>query len=892
MTHTQTQSLTQKSLRYQLLSAFLLIALVPMGALALWNQQTTRKALLETANQSLESAASQTAAQIDAFMQANLKVIATEKQLPDLVNYLERSPNNPPTAAQHQATLKILNTLQNKDRIFITSYAILNLQGQNILDTNPQLQGKSEANYQYFQTALETGEPFVSAVEFSSVDNKPYFYFSQSIRNPDTGKVIGVLRSQYSAAILQQLILQNNQLAGDFSFPILLDENHLRLAQADHVDQEAPTKHLFHPLVPLTSNRLAQLQSQNRLPRQPIDHVTNLPDFEKGVSQIDTAAPYFTAYLTTRNKTLYAGVVGRMKTQPWLVAFVRPQGLFLKPVNQHTFNLLLLGLITAGGVIIWAIRVSSNISTPMTRLTAAAEKLAKGEWSDPELLLSTEQHSGASEITTLANRFLEMSNQLQAVFANLEQRVADRTAELQEAKLLADTANQAKSEFLANMSHELRTPLNGILGYAQILQRNESLTPKARNGIDIIYQCGSHLLSLINDVLDLAKIEARKLELHPVPFHFPSFLESVVEINRIRAEQKGIAFNFHTDTQLPVGIAADEKRLRQVLINLLGNAIKFTDRGSVTLKVTSNNQKIRFHIEDTGAGMTPEEIAKIFLPFEQVGDTKKQTEGTGLGLAITQQIISLMQSEIHVQSTPGVGSSFWFEVELEAIKDWAAASRVVSQGVIKGYVGAKRKILVIDDRWENRSVLLNLLEPIGFEIIEASNGLEAIELTLQQSPDLIITDLAMPVMDGFEFLQKLRSHSQLQNLIVLVSSASIFDIDRHKSLTSGGNDFLPKPVQAETLFSLLEKYLQLNWIYENSTAPPQPEIVISEIQPPETAILQQLWELAQDGELDGIIEVVQQLQGENTTAFSQEIIRMVEGCQIKQLRAFIQKYLS
>ncbi|MGB3401222.1 MAG: ATP-binding protein [Microcoleaceae cyanobacterium] len=497
--------------------------------------------------------------------------------------------------------------------------------------------------------------------------------------------------------------------------------------------------------------------------------------------------------------------------------------------------------------------------------------------------------SAITEINTLSGNFQLMLSALQDKFQEIQQA----NQEIQQAKETADSANEAKSEFLANMSHELRTPLNGILGYAQILQRHETLSAKGDQGIDIIYQCGSHLLTLINDILDLSKIEARKLELHPAPFHFPSFLQSVVEINRIRAEQKGIEFEFYADEDLAIGVLSDEKRLRQVLINLLGNAIKFTDRGSVTFKVESLGQKIRFQIEDTGVGMTPEQVEKIFLPFEQVGSTKKQAEGTGLGLAISHKIVSMMGSQINVDSTPCQGSRFYFDVELPKADHWAIASRRSQQGEIVGYQGQKRKILIIDDHWENRSVLLNLLEPIGFEIIEASNGREGIDQTLQMNPDLIITDLAMPVMDGFEFLQKLRSHPQLQDKIVLVSSASVFEIDRHKSLDAGGDDFLPKPVQAEILLEQLQKYLQLDLIYSENAPETLHTAATTVIQPPDSAIITQLTELAENGDLDGVLEIAEQHQQTTKIAgFFQEVILLAEACEIKQLRAFLHQYIA
>ncbi|WP_208346794.1 ATP-binding protein, partial [Aetokthonos hydrillicola] len=303
-------------------------------------------------------------------------------------------------------------------------------------------------------------------------------------------------------------------------------------------------------------------------------------------------------------------------------------------------------------------------------------------------------------------------------------------------------------------------------------------------------------------------------------FPFPNFLQGVVEICRIRSQQKGIDFIYQPSQQIPRNIHADEKRLRQVLINLLGNAIKFTERGGVTFKVDvvgdrqQNLPRVRFEIADTGIGMTPQQLEKIFRPFEQVGSVEQQVEGTGLGLSISQKVVTLMNSTISVESQYNKGSVFWFEVELDETQEWTPVSKITPKSTIVSFQGETKRILVVDDRWENRSVVTNLLEPIGFEIFEAGNGEEGLKQATKFLPDLIITDLAMPVMDGLAMTQHLRQSKELQNVIIISSSASVFHMDRQKALDAGCNDFLPKPIQAQELLDKLQKHLQLIWIYE------------------------------------------------------------------------------
>ena len=338
----------------------------------------------------------------------------------------------------------------------------------------------------------------------------------------------------------------------------------------------------------------------------------------------------------------------------------------------------------------------------------------------------------------------------------------------------------------------------------------------------MIHQSGSHLLTLINDVLDIAKIEAGKLELHPKAVQLSTLLESTVEICRIKAEQKAIAFAYDSAPQLPACVLVDDKRLRQVLLNLLGNAIKFTDQGQVSLTIAvltpdwvaahpesdsgDTLVQLRFRIQDTGVGMRPEQLEKIFLPFEQVGDVERRSEGTGLGLAITQKLLKAMDSTLTVTSEPGQGSTFKFELAVPIAQQ---SLLVDAQRSIVGYQGDPRTILVIDDSEQNRAVLLNLLEPLGFQVATAEDGYSGLAQAQNCRPDLIITDIKLPDIDGISVIKQLRQQADCQDTPIIASSANVFSATCQDCETAGADAFLPKPIDVADLCNTLAKLLNL-----------------------------------------------------------------------------------
>ncbi|MDM8517594.1 ATP-binding protein [Desulfobacterales bacterium HSG16] len=475
---------------------------------------------------------------------------------------------------------------------------------------------------------------------------------------------------------------------------------------------------------------------------------------------------------------------------------------------------------------------------------------------------------------------------------------------LKASKIRAEAANRAKSIFLANMSHELRTPLNGILGYARILYRDPTLSPNQKTGLGIIEQSGDHLLSLINDILDLAKIESDKVELLCEDFCLHDLIRNVENIVRIQAERKGIIFELEEPDELPDVVNGDKKRLRQVLLNLLGNAVKFTDAGGVTLKVQNiisdqNRQNaffFRFEIEDTGIGMSPDNLDRIFEPFQQVGDTDRMGEGTGLGLAISNNLICVMGGKLNVTSMLGQGSCFSFEIVLGHPE--AGFEKKISEDA-RQIIGIKEKkpiILIVDDSQESRNMLCDLLVPIGFTVVLAENGEQGLLEAFLSQPDAVITDLVMPGMNGLELIRRIRLSSELATIPIIAASASAFEEDRKKMLAAGCRAFFPKPLDLNNLLGELKLCLDLQWNYRDiEAASTQDEKSVDILMVfPQADEMEKLYRLTLQGAVNRISDYVEHLENKDIRLkpFAERMYRLLKGFELNRIEVWLESRLQ
>lgn len=548
----------------------------------------------------------------------------------------------------------------------------------------------------------------------------------------------------------------------------------------------------------------------------------------------------------------------------WLIVVVVPEADFTKEIDANTRTAVLLCLAALGVAVAIGIQTSRWVTNPILRLNTAAKNIAKGEWD------KTVKSERSDELGELAKAFNSMAQQLQQSFETLEQRVQERTAQLAVAKDNAEVANQAKSTFLANMSHELRSPLNAILGFSQLMTRSQTLSPEHQENISIISSSGEHLLTLINNVLDLSKIESGRTTLNPHKIDIYRLLNDLEDMFQLKADDKHLQLVFDRSPDVPQYIEADELKLRQILINLLNNSLKFTHEGGVAVRVSkqslgtnqqaeggnfersevskntenpainglkisqvtqSNNQIIvtpnddsastssfflHFEVEDTGPGIATNELDDLFEPFVQTKTGKDSQEGTGLGLPISRKFVELMGGEMSVCSAVGKGTNFKFDIQVIAVEAADIESRRPTRNVIALEPNQHTyRILIVDDKPLNRQLLIKLLNPLGFELKEATNGQEAIEIWDSWEPHLIWMDMRMPVMDGYEATQYIKGTIKGQATAIIALTASVLEEERAVILSTGCDAFMRKPFREADIFDAMHKHIGVRYIYED-----------------------------------------------------------------------------
>jgi len=513
------------------------------------------------------------------------------------------------------------------------------------------------------------------------------------------------------------------------------------------------------------------------------------------------------------------------------------------------------------------------------------------------------------KVLNLLSSQIAISIENSLLYNNLEQKVAERTSELEQeitvrkhAEEVAQVANQAKSTFLANMSHELRSPLNAILGFTQIMTRSQKLDKENQENVGIISRSGEHLLSLINQVLDLSKIEAGRTTINENHFDFYRLLDDLEDMFHLKSDDKHLQLLFEREPSVSQYIYTDEVKVRQVLINLLNNALKFTVEGGITVRISMKNEintdlnqqhsLIEFAIEDTGPGIAPDELDDLFKAFVQTSTGRQSQEGTGLGLPISRKFVQLMGGDIVVTSEVGRGTTFKFHIECQLSKANNIKKPAHEKMVIALAPDQPRyRILIVDDKWSSRQLLIKLLNPLGFELMEAENGQKAVEVWNEWQPHLIWMDMRMPVMDGYEAVQQIREHTKGQATAIIALTASVLEEERAVILDAGCDDFLRKPFKEGDIFELMHKHIGVKYVYEDTGNSDESEAdeeikledLKSEIIQLPSDLSAKLQEAVDTADLPAILPIIE-IIGESNKPLANTITKLVHGFRFDTLQ--------